>query len=237
MATLGNRARRLQSTVLQPLESVRSEIIYHLTALELQKEPWSNQVIRLSFYQSNSCKFTSTSLYIPGQSITASPQDHTVLSQQRRGKHIPSQDQSLQGPTQGTPYSEPWSIVVAAQWPPCLVSTFVPDLWGQSIAVLSTHDKSVERTLVCRTAMHAVVVGGHSAVAGTGDHLQTLELRSAVESHQQSSVSLKNLRYRALVLYLRNLFYLCRAPSDSLIISEQSHWATSRYVELLHIPS
>lgn len=44
MATLGNRARRLQSSVLQPLEVVRSEIIYHLTALELQKEPWSNQV-------------------------------------------------------------------------------------------------------------------------------------------------------------------------------------------------
>lgn len=44
MATLGNRARRLQASLLQPLEQVRSEIVYHLTALELQRVPWANLV-------------------------------------------------------------------------------------------------------------------------------------------------------------------------------------------------
>lgn len=44
MVTLGNRARRLQLSVFKPLEQMRNEIIFHLTALELQKIPWMNQV-------------------------------------------------------------------------------------------------------------------------------------------------------------------------------------------------
>lgn len=44
MATLGQRARRIQASVLQPLEQIRGEIVYHLTALELQRAPWTNQV-------------------------------------------------------------------------------------------------------------------------------------------------------------------------------------------------
>lgn len=44
MSTLGNRARRLISTTLQPLEQLRSDILFHLTALQLQKEPWSEMV-------------------------------------------------------------------------------------------------------------------------------------------------------------------------------------------------
>lgn len=47
MGTLGNRARRLQLSVFQPLEQMRNEIVFHLTALELQKEPWANQVCDL----------------------------------------------------------------------------------------------------------------------------------------------------------------------------------------------
>lgn len=44
MSTLGNRARRLQTNVLQPLERLRNEILFELTALQLQKEPWSEMV-------------------------------------------------------------------------------------------------------------------------------------------------------------------------------------------------
>lgn len=44
MATLANRARRLHTSVMQPLEQLRSEIVYHLTALELQRQPWMTQV-------------------------------------------------------------------------------------------------------------------------------------------------------------------------------------------------
>lgn len=44
MATLGNRARRLQANVLQPLERLRNEIQFELTALQLQKVPWTDMV-------------------------------------------------------------------------------------------------------------------------------------------------------------------------------------------------
>lgn len=44
MSTLGNRARRLQSTTLQPMEQIRNDILFHLTALQLQKEPWAEMV-------------------------------------------------------------------------------------------------------------------------------------------------------------------------------------------------
>lgn len=44
MTTLSTRARRLQTAVFQPLEKTKNDIIYHLTALELQRGPWSNQV-------------------------------------------------------------------------------------------------------------------------------------------------------------------------------------------------
>lgn len=44
MSTLGNRARRLQANILQPLERLRSEILFELTALQLQKEPWTEMV-------------------------------------------------------------------------------------------------------------------------------------------------------------------------------------------------
>lgn len=44
MSTLGNRARRLQSNILQPLEHLRNDILFELTALQLQKEPWTEMV-------------------------------------------------------------------------------------------------------------------------------------------------------------------------------------------------
>lgn len=44
MVTLGNRARRLHVSVFIPLDQIRNEIVYHLTALELQREPWMHQV-------------------------------------------------------------------------------------------------------------------------------------------------------------------------------------------------
>lgn len=49
MSTLGNRARRLQANVLQPLERLRSEIQFELTALQLQKEPWTDMVSKTFF--------------------------------------------------------------------------------------------------------------------------------------------------------------------------------------------
>lgn len=44
MTTLGSRSKRLQASILQPLEQLQNEILYHLTALELQKDPWAKQV-------------------------------------------------------------------------------------------------------------------------------------------------------------------------------------------------
>ena len=40
MTTLGSRARRLQITVLQQLERHRTELLYQLTAFDLQKGYW-----------------------------------------------------------------------------------------------------------------------------------------------------------------------------------------------------
>lgn len=50
MSTLGNRARRLQANILQPLERLRSEIQFELTALQLQKEPWTDMVNNSTFF-------------------------------------------------------------------------------------------------------------------------------------------------------------------------------------------
>ncbi|XP_032570591.1 uncharacterized protein LOC6618802 isoform X1 [Drosophila sechellia] len=44
MTTLGSRSKRLQASILQPLENLQNEILYHLTALELQRDPWAKQV-------------------------------------------------------------------------------------------------------------------------------------------------------------------------------------------------
>ncbi|XP_058830362.1 prominin-1 isoform X2 [Topomyia yanbarensis] len=44
MATLGSRAKRLQGSLLHPLEQLRGDIVYHLTALELQIHPWATQL-------------------------------------------------------------------------------------------------------------------------------------------------------------------------------------------------
>lgn len=44
MSTLGNRARRFQANILMPLERLRNEIQFELTALQLQKEPWLEMV-------------------------------------------------------------------------------------------------------------------------------------------------------------------------------------------------
>uniref|UniRef100_A0A1B0AP20 Prominin n=1 Tax=Glossina palpalis gambiensis TaxID=67801 RepID=A0A1B0AP20_9MUSC len=44
MTTLGSRSKRLQASILQPLEQQQNEILYHLTALELQRDPWAKQV-------------------------------------------------------------------------------------------------------------------------------------------------------------------------------------------------
>ncbi|XP_052862856.1 prominin-1 [Anopheles cruzii] len=44
MTTLGSRAKRLQLSLLAPLEQLRGDIVYHLTALELQLSPWATQV-------------------------------------------------------------------------------------------------------------------------------------------------------------------------------------------------
>lgn len=49
MGTLGNRAKRLQASIFHPLESERNRIVFHLTALELQREPWENQVMSRNY--------------------------------------------------------------------------------------------------------------------------------------------------------------------------------------------
>lgn len=54
MATLASSAKRIQTTMLQPLEVLKNEIVYQLTALELQIEPWMNKIkdLQMSFNQS-----------------------------------------------------------------------------------------------------------------------------------------------------------------------------------------
>ena len=54
MATLASSAKRVQSTILQPLEILKNEIIFQLTALEFHIDPWMHQVkeIKESFNQS-----------------------------------------------------------------------------------------------------------------------------------------------------------------------------------------
>lgn len=44
MTTLGSRAKRLQTSLLAPLEQLRGDIVYHLTALEFQLSPWATHV-------------------------------------------------------------------------------------------------------------------------------------------------------------------------------------------------
>lgn len=54
MATLASSARRLQSSILQPLEMLKNEIVFQLTALELHIDPWMERVklIKKNFNQS-----------------------------------------------------------------------------------------------------------------------------------------------------------------------------------------
>lgn len=54
MATLASSARRVQTTILQPLEILKNEIVFQLTALELHIDPWIYQLkgIRENFNQS-----------------------------------------------------------------------------------------------------------------------------------------------------------------------------------------
>ncbi|GAB0100947.1 Prominin [Sergentomyia squamirostris] len=44
MTTLGSRTKRLEVSVMEFVEQLRTEILYHLTALELQKDPWEKQL-------------------------------------------------------------------------------------------------------------------------------------------------------------------------------------------------
>lgn len=54
MATLASSARRIQLSILQPLEILKNEIVFQLTALELHIDPWMQgvKVIKESFNQS-----------------------------------------------------------------------------------------------------------------------------------------------------------------------------------------
>lgn len=44
MATLTATAKRIQTTILQPLELLKNEVVFHLTALELHMNPWIVQL-------------------------------------------------------------------------------------------------------------------------------------------------------------------------------------------------
>ncbi|XP_035892122.1 prominin-1-like isoform X1 [Anopheles stephensi] len=60
MTTLGSRAKRLQLSLLAPLEQLRSHIVYHLTALELQLSPWAAQVNKSLSHLRNAQTFLDT---------------------------------------------------------------------------------------------------------------------------------------------------------------------------------
>ena len=44
MKTMGSSARRIQSNMLVPLEFLKTEIVFQLTALELKITPWKEKV-------------------------------------------------------------------------------------------------------------------------------------------------------------------------------------------------
>lgn len=44
MTTLSSKVKRLQVSLLQPLEQLRGDVVYHLTALELQIKPWVQDI-------------------------------------------------------------------------------------------------------------------------------------------------------------------------------------------------
>lgn len=62
MTTIATSARKIQSTLMQPLESLKNEIIFQLTALEIQIEPWMVKIIEI---QSN---FNQSQIYIDTKS-------------------------------------------------------------------------------------------------------------------------------------------------------------------------
>lgn len=63
MANLVNRSKRLYVGVLQPLDHQQDELIYHLTALELQKEPWLKQVNQTLIHLKNIHKYMEQNAY------------------------------------------------------------------------------------------------------------------------------------------------------------------------------
>ncbi|XP_063709538.1 prominin-1 isoform X2 [Culicoides brevitarsis] len=81
MTTLGGRARRLQTSLLKPLENLRSEIVYHLTALELQIKPWAQQVNK----SLNQLK--TAQIYLDGQTTNIC-MDASETYQNRLKRHL-----------------------------------------------------------------------------------------------------------------------------------------------------
>jgi hypothetical protein len=57
MSTLGSTSRRIQSSLLQPLEILKNEIVFQLTALELQIEPWMAKIKELQTSFNHSQKY------------------------------------------------------------------------------------------------------------------------------------------------------------------------------------
>lgn len=70
MANLVNRSKKLYVGVLQPLDHQQDELIYHLTALELQKEPWLKQVNQTLIHLKNIHKYMEQNAYAICESHT-----------------------------------------------------------------------------------------------------------------------------------------------------------------------
>lgn len=63
MANLVNRSKKLYVGILQPLDHQQDELIYHLTALELQKEPWLKQVNQTLIHLKNIHQYIEQNAY------------------------------------------------------------------------------------------------------------------------------------------------------------------------------
>ncbi|XP_059607998.1 prominin-1-A [Phlebotomus argentipes] len=81
MTTLGSRARRLEVSVMQFLEQLRAELLYHLTALELQKDPWERQV-------NLSLRLLQSAQEIMSDEATEICKNHTEAYQRRLRNHV-----------------------------------------------------------------------------------------------------------------------------------------------------
>ncbi|KAJ6647515.1 Prominin-1 [Pseudolycoriella hygida] len=182
MTTLSTRARRLQTSIFQPLEKTKNDIIYHLTALELQRVPWLTQV-------NQSLQNLKTAQFFMSQKANEICIAKTRDFKERLKKHFKLNKHHL------------LSMLNEK------VATCRPffDIFNAN------------RMLLCHHAMSPLNGLWFSAVLCLVFWNLATPLTLALENIHRRIGFARRLRHTNSH----------QAPADSLIISEQSHWAAS----------